>query len=432
MNRKVIIFAYYWPPAGGVAVQRYLKFTKYLHLYGWDPIIVTPREGAYPFRDESLAEQIPANVEVHHTHTFEPFELYNLLMGKKGKAAGQAIGTGTNKSLFQKFSEYIRANYFIPDARKGWVPYAVKEAKKIMAQHKIDAIITTSPPHSAHLIGLELKKKFGTPWVADFRDPWSKVFYNNFLPRTAASNRKDHELEARVLNNADKIVLISKGMSEEFGTAIKDPVVIYNGFDESDYNQQPLETEGFFTLRYIGNFFATENPPGLWKALKGLIEEDQDFAQYFRFELTGNVDPVIRSQISNYQLDKWVQISGFVPHKTAIRLMQGGNLLLLCFSNVPGNAAHMTGKVFEYLPTQNPILGYGNTGGEATQLLQQISREPLLDYEDEAGTKAFIQKYFALWMQEKKRFQYSDKKYLSLSRKLLTQQLADTLNSITL
>jgi hypothetical protein len=161
------------------------------------------------------------------------------------------------------------------------------------------------------------------------------------------------------------------------------------------------------------------------------LAEDKDFAQFFRFELNANVDPVIKQQISNYQLDKWVFQSGFVAHKKAIQLMQGANILLLSFSNVPGNAAHMTGKIFEYLPTQNPILGFGHTTGEATQLLQQIAREPLIDYEDEAAAKTFIQKYFSLWLKDRKRFQYADNKYLGLSRKLLTKQLADTLNSIT-
>ncbi|HWB62390.1 MAG TPA: glycosyltransferase, partial [Chitinophagales bacterium] len=290
--KRVLILAYYWPPAGGVAVQRYLKFTRYLPQYGWKPIVIAPRNGSYQYHDELLLKELSPETEVHLTDTFEPFELYNLLQGRKGKSANLAVGTGKKeKSLTQKISEYIRANFFIPDARKGWVKYAVREAGKIIAKQKIDAVITTSPPHSAQLAGLKIKQKYNLPWVADFRDPWSTILYNDFLPRTKATIEKDKKLEAAVLKNADKIVLISPGMKDEFVTPLPNAQVIYNGYDEDDYTDAPVETTGFFTLRYVGNFLATENPPGLWRALQKLLTANASFAQYFRFEITGRIDP---------------------------------------------------------------------------------------------------------------------------------------------
>src|SRR5579863_2037050 len=181
-TRKVLIFTYYWPPAGGVSVQRFLKFAKYLPEFGWEPIIITVKNGSYPYYDESLLKEISPSLRVYRTKTFEPFELYNLLRGKRGKSLPVVSFGAQRKTLFQSVTEYIRANYFIPDARKGWNPFAIKQGMEVLSNEKIDAMITTGPPHSAHLIGLKLKEKTGVKWIADFRDPWTGIFYNKLLP----------------------------------------------------------------------------------------------------------------------------------------------------------------------------------------------------------------------------------------------------------
>lgn len=175
-NKKVLIITYYWPPASGPGVQRFLKISKYLNDFGWKPIILTVKNGSYPSFDPSLENEIPEWVEVHKTKTFEPFTIYNRLTGSKGKNLGTGlIGLEGKQSFVKKLSIYIRANYFIPDARKGWYRYAVKEAKQLIQEKEIDAIITTGPPHSTHLIGKSLKEKFNLPWISDFRDPWVNI-----------------------------------------------------------------------------------------------------------------------------------------------------------------------------------------------------------------------------------------------------------------
>jgi len=424
-----LIFTYYWPPAGGVAVQRFLKFSKYLPQFGWEPIIVTVKNGSYPYYDESQLKEVPASIKVYRTKTFEPFELYNLLRAKRGKSVPVISEAGEKKrSVFQRIAEYIRANHFLPDARKGWVPYAVKQAEEILENEKIDVIITTGPPQSAHLIGLRLKEKYGIKWVADFRDPWSTILYNKFLPRTASTKAKDQKLEAEVLENADKVLLISKSLSEEFSVPVPSPAVIYNGFDEEDYRQPAIETEGKFTIRYVGNVLAAENPPGLFRAIKKLLDTNEEFRKYFRFELTGRVDGLVMDEMRSHGLGPWIETNGFVSHAKAIQLMKGANILLLLFLNIEGNKAHMTGKIFEYIATCNPIIGFGHTSGEATQLLQEIGREPLLDYEDEKGATILIEKYFNQWSKDRNRFQYNNDNYLSLSRRELTKKLANILN----
>jgi len=207
MPKKALIFTYYWPPSSGPGVQRFLKFCKFLPEFDWEPIVVTPANGSYPYTDDSLLKDVSEYVKVYKTKTLEPFAIFNMLQGKKGKSVPVAlIGLQDSPSIFQKLSKYIRANCFIPDARVGWKKYAIKEGSRIIQNEKIDVIITTSPPHSTHLVGLELQKKHNIPWLADFRDPWTNIYFNRKLPRTARTKAKDKALEDKVVKHADQLI----------------------------------------------------------------------------------------------------------------------------------------------------------------------------------------------------------------------------------
>ncbi len=431
--KKVLIFTYYWPPAGGVAVQRWLKFSKYLPEYGWEPIIITVENGSYPYYDESLLKEISPTLRVYRTKTFEPFELYNLLRGKKGKSIPiVAVSDKSNKSLFQKASEYIRANFFIPDARKGWVPYAVKQAEEILKNEKIDVIVTTGPPHSTHLIGLKLKEKFGVKWLADFRDPWTKIFYNEFLPRTEATKDKDKELETAVLNTADCVIAISNGIKEMLQSRSKQSKVIPNGFDMevSSFTQSEIRNERF-VLGHVGSYVAQLDSEGLWKAIKELSNEVAGFKEKFRLAFTGKVDAVIVEKIQAYSLTGLVDYKNFVEHSKAIKRMYESDLLLLVLANVPDNKYIISGKLFEYLASSTPILGIAATDGDANNILIEAGREPMLDYDDCASIKQTILNYFEEWQANgfvKKAGTERVKKY---QRKAITEQLSGLLNEIS-
>ena len=269
--KKVLIITYYWVPAGGVAVQRFLKFTKYLRDYGWEPVILTVKDGSYPYTDPKLESEVPKGIEVHRTKTFEPFEIYNLLRGQKGKAVPLAVATASKKSLFQRLSGYIRANFFLPDARVGWKPYAIKEASNIIESQKIDAIITTGPPHSTHLIGQALKAKYKLPWVADFRDPWTEIFNNQYLPFTEASKAKDKKMEASVLRDCDVATVIGEGMKSVFPSKFTPKMeVITNGYDESDFDRTLQPETDKYRMRYVGNLLSNQNITALWAAIAEL------------------------------------------------------------------------------------------------------------------------------------------------------------------
>jgi len=429
VSKKVLIFTYYFPPAGGVAVQRFLKFSKYLPKFGWEPIIVTVANGSYPYYDESLLKEISPSLKVYRTKTFEPFEFYNMLKGKKGKAMPVvSVGSHQNKSFFQKISEYIRANFFVPDARMGWVTYAVKQAEEIIKSEKIDAIITTGPPHSTHLIGLELKEKFGLKWIADFRDPWTGIFYNNILPRTESTKQKDKTLETKVLQTADLVTVISPGMKHEFEDRAKKIEVVMNGFDEEDFLKSEVRNQKseMFTIRYVGNLMASQNVEVFWKAIRELRIANFELL----IEFIGRVDDAVKKSISENGLNDCVSYIDFVDHNKAVQLMQEASMLLFVIPDVKDNALILTGKLFEYLASKSEMISFGPVNGNADEVLKQTGRKPMIGFADEAETKRQLQAAINYFTQTKAAYKYSDNSEQVFSRRNQTSILSQLLQSL--
>jgi len=431
-SRKVLIFTYYWPPASGPGVQRFLKFAKYFPEYGWQPIVITPKDGSYPYYDETLLYDIPANMEIHHTKTLEPFGLYNFLRGAKGKSVPVAMtGIKDSNSLLQKMSKYIRANYFIPDARIGWNKYAIKKANEIISNTEINAIITTGPPQSSHLIGLHLKKTHKLPWIADFRDPWTTVYYNKFLPRSSSSIRKDKKLENIVLENADIVTTVSPGIKNEFEDRAKRSEVIYNGFDENDIYSSKLSPTPKFRLSYIGNYKPNQDVEALWLAIKELKEEIADFAENFNLSFTGIVDPNIIARINDLGLVDILETNTFVTHSEANNLMFNTNLLLFVIPQGSNNQVILTGKIFEYLASRSPMLSIGPTDGNASEVINESGRDQMIAYEDKEVIKKVILDYYEKWQHhDKMPFKHENNDYQRFSRKELTKQYSSLLNTL--
>jgi len=410
-------------------VQRFLKFTKYLPEFGWEPIIVTVANGSYPYYDESLLKEISPSLKVYRTKTFEPFEFYNLLKGKKGKAMPVvSVGSHQNKSFFQKISEYIRANFFVPDARMGWVSYAVKQAEEILKCERIDAIITTGPPHSTHLIGLELKEKYGVKWIADFRDPWTGIFYNNILPRTNSTKQKDKTLETKVLQTADLVTVISPGMKHEFEDRAKKIEVVMNGFDEEDFTnaERRIRNAEVFAIRYVGNLMASQNVEALWKAIKELRIANCEF----RIEFIGRVDDAVKKSISENGLNDCVSYIDFVDHSKAIQVMQEASMLLFVIPDVKDNALILTGKLFEYLASKSEIISFGPVNGNAAEILKQTGRKQMIGFTDDSETKRQLEAALNHFNQTKTTYKYSDNREQVFTRRNQSSILSQLLQSL--
>ena len=246
--KKVLIITYYWPPSGGAGVQRILKSVKYLPEFGILPYVVTVKtdQASYPSIDESLGMDVPQQAKVYRTDTFEPFGIYSKLLGKKSIPTG--FSNESNPGFIQKFSRFIRGNFFIPDARRGWVKYAYREASRIIESEKIDTVLITSPPHSAQLTGLMLRKKYKFKWIADFRDPWTDIYYYDEFSHLPFARKKDLNFENAVLNSADRIITVSKDVKRLLAAKSKltsdDKIIIIpNGYDEEDFKNKIITEE---------------------------------------------------------------------------------------------------------------------------------------------------------------------------------------------
>ena len=429
INKRVLIFTYYWPPAGGASVQRFLKFSKFLPEHGWEPVIVTVKNGAYAYNDESLLKEVLPATQVYHTKTFEPFELYNMLRGQKGKALPLSVlQTDPKKSFFQNLSEFIRANFFIPDARKGWVPYAVRQAEEILATQKIDAIITTGPPHSTHLTGLALKKKYNIKWIADLRDPWTRIFYNELLPRRVNTIKKDAALEREVLQTADMVTVISPGMKRQFAGITDNIQVVYNGYDDDDFTatETTMPPQKIFTIRYIGNLMSNQNVTALWKALAMFRSKTGPI----KIEFVGRVDDPVKQSIRDEGLDDIATYLNFVAHKQAIEFTKKSSLLILIIQNVRDRHLFLNSKLFEYISSGTEILSIGPIDGDAAVVLNTANRKPMVDYSNYEAMLQQLLSAYQQWQQDGVDFKYTDNSHLIFTRRNQTTALVKILNQL--
>ena len=393
--KRLLIITYYWPPTGGSGVQRWVKFSKYLPEFGWQPVVYTPENPEQLARDESLLADIPACAEVVKTHISEPYEIYRRLTGGK---QGQEVNpvNAQKKNWKQRLSLWVRGNCFIPDPRVGWVRPSVRFLKKYLAEHPVDAVVTTGPPQSVHLIGLGLKKALGLHWIADFRDPWTEMFYYKHLGLSAAADRRHHRLEQAVLDGADTVISVSPPVAADFQTKTRTPVVlITNGFDESDFkdagSQSGMTGESpKLRLVHTGLFAADGNPLNLWDALARRCETDPDFRERLEIRLAGKVDAAITDAIRARGLgDNLVEL-GYLPHDETVREQRAADILLLPLHREPEYAKVLPGKIFEYLAARRPVLGIGQEDGAAASVLRDAGAGDMFDWDKQDELLAFL------------------------------------------
>jgi glycosyltransferase involved in cell wall biosynthesis len=400
--KRALILTYYWPPAGGPGVQRWLKFTKYLSEFEWEARILTVKDGTYSAVDHELENEVPKDILVYKTKSRDPFRFYNMLKGKKDGAVSVAlININKKRSLVDRLAMYVRSNCFIPDGRKGWVPFAYREALKIIEKEHYDLIVTTGPPHSTHLAGLKLKRKTGIKWLADLRDPWTTVYYNDMLPRTARTRRTDKKLEDAVLASADMLTVVSPGMQKEFSDRNPNVKVVMNGFDLEDMSKGGTdlgsEEERVFSLTYTGNFKPNQHVPEIWDGIMELSEEYPDFEKNFKLRFVGNVDASVPEYFAERGLEDTVDLAGYVPHSEVTKIMSGSTALLFVVPQSKNNRLIITGKLFEYLASGSPVLSVGPLDGDAAAILKETGRKEMVGYADKQIFKEQLLSLYRNW-----------------------------------
>lgn len=427
--KRVLIITYYWPPSGGSGVQRWVKFSKYLPENGWQPVIYTPSNPYLALKDRTLEEEIPECAEILKRPIFEPYGIYSRLSGRKGPGQEEVNPVnGRKKSLMQRISMSIRGNLFIPDPRCMWIAPSVRFLKKYLKEHPVDVIVSTGPPHSMHLIGRKTALATGIPWIADFRDPWTKMFYFKHLQLGRRAEHRHHVLEKKVLDDASVIVAVSPVVQDEFREMTSTPVeLITNGYDEADFDQV-VEPDGYFNLVHTGLFASDGNPDILWKVLSEKCGKDSEFRNMLRIRLAGKTDREIIASIRACGLDRNLLDLGYQPHQTAVREQKGASVLILPLRKEPEYRAVLPGKLFEYLASCRPVLGIGQTDSAMARILRQTGAGTVLDWDDADGISGYIDKS---WDMFRKGCLDSDTDNIAqYSRRALTQRMADLMETL--
>ena len=406
--KRVLIISYYWPPTGGSGVQRWVKFAKYLPEEGWQPVIYTPENPEQLAKDTSLEAEVPEETQVIKTHIIEPYELYKKVLRKSGHSKEAVEVNPVNaqhKSLLQKAAMWVRGNLFRPDPRCLWIRPSVRFLKKYLAEHPVDLIVSTGPPQSMHLIGLRLARETGLPWIADFRDPWTRIFYFKHLQMTKATERWHEKMEKKVLDEASAVVAVSPLVQQEFQAMTDTPVeLITNGFDECDFEGSEC-TEAYggpeknFTITHTGLFAADGNPTVLWDVLSEKCAKDEQFRKLLKIKLIGKNDEQIIKALEDRGLKDMLEDMGYQPHSAAVQEQRTASVLILPLRKEPEYKAVLPGKLFEYLASFRPVLGIGQTDGAMAMILNETKTGKVIDWEDKEGISEYIEKCWKMHLE---------------------------------
>ena len=423
-KKKVLIITYYWPPAGGSGVQRWLKFVKYLRDFDIEPVIYTVDNPGYAINDKSLINEIPNSIETLRQPIFEPNSILNFFGTKTNKESAGFLNP--NPNFIGKIIQYIRANYFIPDARKFWIKPSVKFLSNYLEKNPVDVIITTGPPHSLHLIGLHLKKKKDIKWISDFRDPWTEIDYFHQMPLNKKAKKKHHQLEREVLKNSDSVIVVGNTMRDQYLKETDKVVTISNGFDTSD-NKEVSHLDIFFSITHVGMMNADRNPSDLWKILKEICLENPDFKSDLKIRLIGKIAKEVSHDLNIFD-SGITEVIDYVSYAEVKKYQLETKVLLLCINNVPSARGIITGKIFEYLQAKRPILAIGPEDGDAAEILKNTNSGSIFGFENKQKLKQHILELYKDY--KKNQLIVNSENIEQYHRRELTRKLAHLVRSI--
>ncbi|MEG1377040.1 MAG: glycosyltransferase family 4 protein, partial [Myroides sp.] len=409
-------------------VQRWLKFVKYLPDFEIEPIVYVPENATYPIIDQDLINQVNKNVIVLKQLIKEPYKLASIFSKKSTTTISSGIIKAEKKQSFvEKMLLYVRGNFFIPDARVGWVNPSVDYLSDYIKTNAVDVIITTGPPHSMHLIGLELQKRFAVKWIADFRDPWTSIGYHKELKLTDKSAQKHKDLERLVLTKADTILTTSFTTKQEFAAITQKSIhVITNGYDIETIEKPPLDTK--FTISHIGSLLSKRNPHILWQALSEILQENEQFKSDFQLQLIGKVSSEIIDTIKEFQLDNYLNILGYVSHTEALKYQRSSQVLLLIEIDSFETIGIIPGKLFEYMAAERPILAIGPKQSDVEKIIKDTNAGKYFNYDNLQEVKQYILDCYTKYKQNNLKVHGIGLQYFS--RKKLTEKLAGVIKNM--
>ena len=387
---RLLVISYYWPPAGGPGVQRWLKTSLALAELGHQVEILTvdPEQATYPLRDESLLDEAKP-LTVHHTPARDWFAAYQKLTRRKEVPFSGFANQAGRPGPIQRLSRFIRGNFFLPDPRRGWNGYALSKARQLHAKWPFDVIITTGPPHSTHLIGRALKRQLGIQWWADFRDPWTDIYYYDRFYPSRWARRLDARMEHSVLSESDRIITVSKDLQRLFEVKVPGASerchIMPNGYDPADFSQEALTlNNAVYTLAYTGTL-TLEYPVRL---VEDALRQILNSGRALRLRMAGRPAKEFEARMAHLQEEFpqfHTEFLGYLPHKSSVAVLQEADALLLLIPDLPNNQGILTGKLFEYLGSGRPIWGFGPLNGDAQEILHGCQAGTLFESATEAS-----------------------------------------------
>jgi glycosyltransferase involved in cell wall biosynthesis len=418
---KVLIITYYWPPAGGSGVQRWLKFVKYLQGFNIQPIVYTISNPRYPTIDDSLLNEIPENIEVLKHPIWEPTDL---LFWKRELQQEGGISNASKNS----FLSFIRGNFFIPDPKLFWIKPSVKYLQSYLNKNDVDVIISTGPPHSMHLIAEKLHQKNDVKWLADFRDPWSDIYYNKDFKELSFVKNRNKKLEKSVLKKADCVLTVSNALKKEFSKYANRVEVVTNGFDDDFLEPSKVLLDEKFTISYIGLLPKQSNPENLFRVLQVLCSQHKDFEKDLQLNFIGDISDVVKTAVCKNKLKENTRFIDYVDHTKAIEYQQKAQVLLLLIPNVKKCKGILTGKLFEYLSAKRPILAIGPEDGDLADVIEDTNAGVIVDFDNDDKLSSEILKLYHQY--KKGNLEVNSKNTNKYHRKELTKKVAFIINSL--
>ncbi|MDA0314403.1 MAG: glycosyltransferase family 4 protein [Bacteroidetes bacterium] len=426
MQKRVLILTYYWPPSGGSGVQRWLKFAKYLPEAGWEPVIFTPENPDFDLKDESLLQEVAPNLEVIRFPIWEPYQLFSKLKKSSGRHPTRLL-ENPKKGVLEKIAIWLRANLLVPDPRVFWVKPSTQFLNELLKEGQFQAIITTGPPHSLHLIGQKLKQKYEIPWLADFRDPWSQWEFLDTLPMLPFIRKRHEMLEQQVLKQADVVVTISPTFQRDLEKLAGRKVdLITNGYDPADIHTDFVpraKVTKRLELVYTGIIDSMRNPLPLMQALKAEFEFGGEVVSW---TFVGKVSEQIQQQV---QADPWLQthihFAGYVPHHQVFDFYAKTDALVLILTDTKNAKGNIPGKLFEYLATGLPVLALGDPQGDSSEILSQAGAGAVLGHGDLKGMQRKLRDLY-----EAEGTQHTLKSLEAFSRKTGSRQVVELLDKM--
>jgi glycosyltransferase involved in cell wall biosynthesis len=399
VNKNLLLINYYWPPSGGPAVQRWLSLTAELAKLGWNIWVLTVDEkyATYQLYDNSLEAQIHPSVKVVKTRTIEPFGIFRLLFGKKSIPA-PGFSNEANPSFTKRAARFIRGNLFIPDPRKYWKTFAVKEATQLIKIHTIQTLITAGPPHSTHFIGKTLKAKNNLRWICDFHDLWTDVIYYDLLFHLPAVKKYDNKLERYIVHSCDHILTVGekykqKLLSKSSKISPDKISLVRIGYDSSLFNGEPVNTAEAFTVAYVGSIAEYYQPEVFFKAIQPIASTDAKV----RINFVGIASPNIKQLVEKYGLQNAFSEVGYVDHEKAVLYMRQATVLLLINPVTKDEAMIIPGKIYEYLATGKPIINITRKESETALLINECKAGKTFERHETELLQEYLQHLYSLW-----------------------------------